>query len=48
MAPDLVEQYFSHPTGCLVTIKTAPWSYQDWAVLVGDAVHAVYPSTARA
>ena len=43
MAPDLVEQYFGHPTGRLVTIKTAPWSYEDWAVLVGDAVHAVYP-----
>lgn len=43
MAPDLVEQYFSHPTGRLLTIKTAPWSFEDWAVLVGDAVHAVYP-----
>lgn len=43
MVPDLVDQYFSHPTGKLLTIKTAPWHWQDWAVLVGDAVHAVYP-----
>jgi kynurenine 3-monooxygenase len=43
VVPDLVEQFFAHPTSKLVTIKTAPWHWRDWAVLVGDAVHAVYP-----
>lgn len=43
LLPDLTEQFFTHPTGKLVTIQTAPWYYQDWVVLVGDAAHAVYP-----
>ena len=27
----------------MVTTRTAPWTFGDWAVLVGDACHAVYP-----
>lgn len=43
MLPGLVEQWQGRPVGALLTTKTAPWRYEDWMVLVGDAVHAVYP-----
>jgi kynurenine 3-monooxygenase len=43
LIPDLVDQYFQHPTGQLVTNSIAPWNYRDKIVLVGDACHAVYP-----
>jgi kynurenine 3-monooxygenase len=43
LIPDLVDQYFQHPTGQLVTNTIAPWYYRDKIVLVGDACHAVYP-----
>jgi kynurenine 3-monooxygenase len=43
LLPGLVEQWMKHPTGSLVTTRTAPWSWRDWMVLVGDACHAVYP-----
>jgi kynurenine 3-monooxygenase len=43
LVPDLVEQFLSHPTGSLVTIRTAPWQHDGKVVLIGDAAHAVYP-----
>ncbi len=43
LLPGLLEQWMKHPTGALITTRTAPWSFGDWAVLVGDACHAVYP-----
>jgi kynurenine 3-monooxygenase len=43
LLPHLIEQWQTHPTGSLVTTKTAPWHLGDWIVLVGDACHAVYP-----
>jgi kynurenine 3-monooxygenase len=43
MLPDLVEQCMKHSPAGMVTTRTAPWSFEDWAVLVGDACHAVYP-----
>lgn len=43
LLPDLVEQFVAHPTGSLVTIRTAPWSVGDRTVLIGDACHAVVP-----
>lgn len=43
LMPELVDQFFSHPVGRLVTVRTAPWYHEDWAVLIGDAVHAVFP-----
>jgi len=43
LLPTLIEQWDRHPTGSLVTTRTAPWSHKDWIVLVGDACHAVYP-----
>lgn len=43
LLPNLLQQWEQHPTGALLTIRCNPWRYQDWAVLVGDACHAVYP-----
>lgn len=43
LLPDLQAQWQAHPTGALVTTRTSPWSADGWAVLVGDACHAVYP-----
>ncbi len=43
LLPGLVEQWINHSAASLVTTRTAPWAFGDWAVLVGDACHAVYP-----
>jgi kynurenine 3-monooxygenase len=43
LLPGLLEEWAKHPTGSLITTRTAPWAFDDWAVLVGDACHAVYP-----
>src|SRR5438093_13383062 len=41
--PNLVDDFKTNPTGSLVTIRCAPWFYQDKVALVGDAAHAVVP-----
>jgi kynurenine 3-monooxygenase len=41
--PKLLEEFRSNPTGSLVTIRCAPWYYEDKVALVGDAAHAVVP-----
>lgn len=43
LLPGLIEQWTKHPIGSLITTRTAPWAFGDWAALVGDACHAVYP-----
>ncbi len=43
LLPGLLEQWQKHPIGSLITTRTAPWRFEDWAVLMGDACHAVYP-----
>jgi kynurenine 3-monooxygenase len=43
LLPGLIEEWMKHPIGELVTTRTAPWAFGDWAVLLGDACHAVYP-----
>jgi kynurenine 3-monooxygenase len=43
LLPGLLEEWKMHPTGALITTRTSPWAFGDWAVLVGDACHAVYP-----
>ncbi len=43
LMPALLEEYRSNPTGSLVTVRCAPWHYQDKVALVGDAAHAVVP-----
>ena len=43
LMPALLEEYRENPTGSLVTVRCAPWHYQDRIALVGDAAHAVVP-----
>jgi kynurenine 3-monooxygenase len=43
LMPTLLEDFRENPTGSLVTIRCAPWSYKDKIALVGDAAHAVVP-----
>jgi len=43
LLPGLVDQWMKHSPASLVTTRTAPWTFGDWAVLVGDACHAIYP-----
>jgi len=43
LMPALLEEFRQNPTGSLVTIRCAPWFYQDKVALVGDAAHAVVP-----
>jgi len=43
LMPTLLEDFKQNPTGSLVTIRCAPWFYQDKVALVGDAAHAVVP-----
>lgn len=43
LMPTLLEDYKTNPTGSLVTIRCAPWSYLDKVALLGDASHAVVP-----
>jgi kynurenine 3-monooxygenase len=43
LMPTLLEDFRQNPTGSLVTIRCAPWSYRTKVCLVGDAAHAVVP-----
>jgi kynurenine 3-monooxygenase len=43
LMPNLLDDFKNNPTGSLVTIRCAPWSYRDKVCLVGDAAHAVVP-----
>ena len=43
LMPGLLDDFWSNPTGSLVTIRCAPWFYRDKVCLVGDAAHAVVP-----
>ncbi|MBV9618218.1 MAG: FAD-dependent monooxygenase [Verrucomicrobia bacterium] len=43
LMPNLLDDFKTNPTGSLVTIRCAPWSYKDKVALVGDAAHAVVP-----
>jgi len=43
LMPDLVETFFSNPTGAMVTIKCSPWHVEGRALLLGDAAHAIVP-----
>lgn len=43
LMPDLEEDFFSHPTGSLITTKCYPWYFEDKVLLIGDAAHAIVP-----
>ncbi len=39
----LSEDFFGNPTGHLETIRCKPWSFEDHALVLGDAAHAIVP-----
>ncbi|WNG43426.1 FAD-dependent monooxygenase [Archangium minus] len=43
LIPDLVHDFFHHPTGTMVTVKSAPWHVGGKTLLLGDAAHAIVP-----
>jgi kynurenine 3-monooxygenase len=43
LMPDLADQFIDNPTGSLGTVRASGWSFEDRAVLVGDAAHAIVP-----
>src|SRR5262245_45325384 len=43
LMPRLAEDFFENPTGHLETIRCAPWSFEDQALVLGDAAHAIVP-----
>jgi kynurenine 3-monooxygenase len=43
LIPGLIDEFFGNPTGHLETVRCRPWSYQDHALLLGDAAHAIVP-----
>jgi kynurenine 3-monooxygenase len=43
LMPNLIDEFFSHPTGPLGTIKCSPWSSYGKTLLMGDAAHAIVP-----
>lgn len=43
LMPNLIEDFFAHPTGNLLTVKCFPWNIGGKALLLGDAAHAIVP-----
>jgi kynurenine 3-monooxygenase len=43
LIPALVEDFFENPTGHLETVSCRPWFFEDQALILGDAAHAIVP-----
>ncbi|MEO8168508.1 MAG: FAD-dependent monooxygenase, partial [bacterium] len=43
LIPELTEEFFSNPTGSMVTVKGLSWHAGGAALLLGDAAHAIVP-----
>lgn len=43
LMPTLVQDFWQNPTSSLVTVKCAPWQWQNRILLIGDAAHAIVP-----
>lgn len=43
LMPNLAPEFFSNPTGAMVTIKCEPWHVMGKMALLGDAAHAIVP-----
>ncbi|HVZ38296.1 MAG TPA: NAD(P)/FAD-dependent oxidoreductase [Candidatus Kapabacteria bacterium] len=43
LMPTLIEDWNRNPTSQLGTVFCGPWNVGDWALLIGDAAHAIVP-----
>lgn len=43
LMPTLLEDWNRNPTSQLATVFCGPWNVGDWALLIGDAAHAIVP-----
>ena len=43
LMPTLIEDFQNNPTGDLASVYCNPWHFQDKALLIGDAAHAIVP-----
>ncbi|MFK7769469.1 MAG: FAD-dependent oxidoreductase [Mariniblastus sp.] len=43
LIPDLARDFIDNPQGRLGTVRCSPWIYEDKAVILGDASHAIVP-----
>lgn len=43
LIPNLTDMFFENPIGNMITVKCAPWNYEDKLLLIGDAAHAIVP-----
>ncbi len=43
LIPDLEADFFANTQGRLGTVRCAPWYYEDKALILGDASHAIVP-----
>lgn len=43
LMPNLTENFFTNPTGSMVTVKCSPWHITGRTLLLGDAAHAIVP-----
>ncbi|MFL5344120.1 MAG: FAD-dependent oxidoreductase [Hyalangium sp.] len=43
LIPELTHDFFHHPTGSMVTVKSEPWHVGGRALVLGDAAHAIVP-----
>lgn len=41
--PQLAQEFFAHPTGKMVTVRSSRWTDGAGTVLIGDAAHAIVP-----
>ncbi|MFK8028599.1 MAG: FAD-dependent oxidoreductase [Gammaproteobacteria bacterium] len=41
--PQLGKEFFTNPTGRLVTVRCNPWHHKNKVLLLGDAAHAIVP-----
>lgn len=41
--PEITKSLLTNPTGYFSTLKTSPWYYQDWMIIIGDAAHGFPP-----
>ena len=43
LVPQLANEFFSHPTGVMGTVRCNRWALEDRLLLIGDAAHAITP-----